>query len=169
MKNQYRGGEIAIAKKGGAWTVCWFKGGLARKRGGGVFLRGGWDPNAHYVRDWKLKFCLRIPYIFGPAGAKMLVQIGPKMSKKAIFIIATSSNKHLPKMKSTTYFAEITTQKAEKISVWWGRKTRIHLLAHLLTCSLLSFLLWYDFKILVKSRGGGTFWCLALSGNVQQK
>ena len=34
---------------------------------------------------------------------------------------------------------------------------------------LLSFLLWYDFKILVKSKGGGTFSCLALSVNIQQK
>ena len=33
---------------------------------------------------------------------------------------------------------------------------------------LLSFLLWYDFKILVKSRQGGTFLCLALSVNIQQ-
>ena len=32
---------------------------------------------------------------------------------------------------------------------------------------LLSFLLWYDFKILVKSRGGGTFLCLASSVNVR--
>ena len=29
--------------------------------------------------------------------------------------------------------------------------------------------LWYDFKILVKSRGGGTFLCLALSVNVRQQ
>ena len=43
-KNQYRGG---LPKKGETWTVCQFKGGLARKRGG-VFLRGGWYPNAHY-------------------------------------------------------------------------------------------------------------------------
>ena len=34
---------------------------------------------------------------------------------------------------------------------------------------LLSFLLWYDFKILVKSKGGGIFLCLGLSINVQQK
>ena len=34
---------------------------------------------------------------------------------------------------------------------------------------LLSFLLWYDFKILVKSRGGGTFLYLASSVNIQQK
>ena len=43
----YRGG---LPKKGGggAWTVCWFRGGgLARKRWG-VSLRGGWYPNAHY-------------------------------------------------------------------------------------------------------------------------
>ena len=33
----------------------------------------------------------------------------------------------------------------------------------------LSFLLWYDFKILVKSRGGGTFLSLASSVNVWQK
>ena len=34
---------------------------------------------------------------------------------------------------------------------------------------LLSFLLWYDFKILVKSRRGGIFLCLALSVNVRQE
>ena len=34
---------------------------------------------------------------------------------------------------------------------------------------LLPFLLWYDFKILVKSRGGDTFLSLALSVNVWQK
>ena len=32
---------------GGCWTVCIFKGGLAKKRG--VFLRQGWYPNTHYV------------------------------------------------------------------------------------------------------------------------
>ena len=31
---------------------------------------------------------------------------------------------------------------------------------------LLSFLLWYDFKILVKSRGGGTFLSIASFVNV---
>ena len=39
MKNQYRGGEIA--QKRGAWAVCRFKGGLGKKKGGVVFLRGG--------------------------------------------------------------------------------------------------------------------------------
>ena len=34
---------------------------------------------------------------------------------------------------------------------------------------ILSFLLWYDFKILVKSRRGGTFLSVALSVNVCQK
>ena len=34
---------------------------------------------------------------------------------------------------------------------------------------LLSFLLWNDFKILVKSRGGGTFLSLALSVNIWQR
>ena len=34
---------------------------------------------------------------------------------------------------------------------------------------LLSLLLWYDFKILVKSRGGGTFLCLTSSVNVWQE
>ena len=34
---------------------------------------------------------------------------------------------------------------------------------------LLTFLLWYDLKILVKSREGGTFLCLASSVNVKQK
>ena len=34
---------------------------------------------------------------------------------------------------------------------------------------LLSFLLWYDIKILVKLRGGSAFWCLLSSVNVRQK
>ena len=38
-----------LPKKGGAWTVHRFKGGLGKKEGGGVF-EGGWYPNAHY--DW---------------------------------------------------------------------------------------------------------------------
>ena len=49
-------------------------------------------------------------------------------------------------------------------------------ISHSIGCSyfsrnfLLSFLLlWYEFKILVKSRGGGTFLCLSLSVNVWQK
>ena len=33
----------------------------------------------------------------------------------------------------------------------------------------LSFLLLYDFMILLKSRGGGTFLCLVLSVNIRQK
>ena len=33
--------------KSGAWTVCRFKKGLGKKRGGYVF-KGGWHPNAHY-------------------------------------------------------------------------------------------------------------------------
>ena len=33
MKNQHRGGDCL---KSGAWTACRFKGGLTRKRGGGV-------------------------------------------------------------------------------------------------------------------------------------
>ena len=33
----------------------------------------------------------------------------------------------------------------------------------------LSLLLWYDFKILVKSMAGGTFLSLASTGNVQQQ
>ena len=40
----YRGNCL---KRGGAWTVCWFKGGLGKKEGGGVF-EGVWYPNAHY-------------------------------------------------------------------------------------------------------------------------
>ena len=39
MKNQYRGGDC-LKKGGGGWTVCRFKGGLGKKEGGGVFLRG---------------------------------------------------------------------------------------------------------------------------------
>ena len=37
--------------KGEAWTVCWFKGGLGKKEGGGGFLRGCWYPNAHYGQN----------------------------------------------------------------------------------------------------------------------
>ena len=32
-KNQYRAEDCLKRGGGGAWTVCWFKGGLARKRG----------------------------------------------------------------------------------------------------------------------------------------
>ena len=43
-------------------------------------------------------------------------------------------------MKSATYIAEITTQKAEKCLSVWGKKTRIHLLARLLAlCQLRNF------------------------------
>ena len=115
------------------------------------------------------------------------------------------SNKHLLKMKSTTYIAEITVQKNEKY-LYEGRNTLAYLPAHLMSTKkfsafeftekcftvfgqsncmiyisrgisrsyfsgnfLLSLLLWYGFKILVKSRGGGTFLCLASSVNVWQK
>ena len=44
LKNQYIAGDCL---RGEAWTVCWFKGGLARKRGW-CFWEGGWYPNAHY-------------------------------------------------------------------------------------------------------------------------
>ena len=42
-KPRYRG---RLHKKGGAWTVCWFKRGLGMKEGG--VYGGGWCPNAHY-------------------------------------------------------------------------------------------------------------------------
>ena len=47
MENQYVG---VIAKKGGAWTICWFKGGgeAWQERVGWCFWGGGWYPNAHY-------------------------------------------------------------------------------------------------------------------------
>ena len=40
-----------------AWTVCRFKGrGLSKKRGGGEgVFQGGWHPNAHYVKEEKIK------------------------------------------------------------------------------------------------------------------
>ena len=43
-KNQYRGGDCL---KRGAWTVCRFEVGLARKRGW-CFWGGGWYTNANY-------------------------------------------------------------------------------------------------------------------------
>ena len=46
MKNRYK--ERDCLKRGGAWTVCRFKGDLTRKKEV-VFLRGGCYPNAHYV------------------------------------------------------------------------------------------------------------------------
>ena len=48
----YRG---KLHKKGGAWTICWLKGGLAKKEGV-VFLRakGGWYPNAQCVNVFDL-------------------------------------------------------------------------------------------------------------------
>ena len=48
MKNQYIGGDCLKMR---AWTVCWFKGGFARKRGW-CFWGGGWYTNAHYVNLW---------------------------------------------------------------------------------------------------------------------
>ena len=44
LKNQYIGG---IAWKVETWAVFWFKGGLGKKEGGGVF-EGVWYPNADY-------------------------------------------------------------------------------------------------------------------------
>ena len=48
-KNRYRRDDCL---KSGAWKVCRFKGGLGKKRGGGVFEGGGrgegWYPDAHY-------------------------------------------------------------------------------------------------------------------------
>ena len=47
--------EGKIPKKGGAWTVCKFKGGLGKKERGGVFEEGrGWYPNTHYKLRLKL-------------------------------------------------------------------------------------------------------------------
>ena len=94
-------------------------------------------------------------------------------------------------MKGTAYINEITNQKDDKYLS--GEKSSCLLALCTEKCfpvfdqsscviypiwywSLLflwgfssSFLLWYDFKILVKSRGGGTFLSLALSVNVWQK
>ena len=39
MKNWYRRGDC-LKRRGGAWTVCRFKGGLGKKEGGGVFEEG---------------------------------------------------------------------------------------------------------------------------------
>ena len=41
--------EGGLPEKGGAWTVCKFKGGLGKKEGDGVFEGGGWYPDAHYA------------------------------------------------------------------------------------------------------------------------
>ena len=68
-KNQYRGGEGKLPKRGGAWTVCQFKGGgLARKRRV-VFLRVAWYPNAHYVLN--LVFLLSLPSQTYPDAVKV--------------------------------------------------------------------------------------------------
>ena len=118
---------------------------------------------------------------------------------------------HLPKMKSTTYMVEITTQKNEKY-LSEGRNPlaclAVRLAARFLaSCQLknflleftekcfavlvqsncatyytwfwsllffggnflLSFLLWYGCKILVKTRGGGKFLHLALPVSIRQK
>ena len=48
LKNQYVGGDC-LKRGGGAWTVCWFKGGLGKKEEDGVFEVGGWYPKAYYV------------------------------------------------------------------------------------------------------------------------
>ena len=56
-KNQYRGG----LPKRGAWKVCRFKGGLARKRGGVFEGRGGGGVdtpihNMYYLKGWHFDF-----------------------------------------------------------------------------------------------------------------
>ena len=40
--------EGGIAHKGGAWTVCRFKGGAGKKEGGGAIEGRDWYPNAYY-------------------------------------------------------------------------------------------------------------------------
>ena len=45
-KNQYRVGRLP--KNGGLWQFVDLTGGTQEERGGGVFLMGGWYPNAHY-------------------------------------------------------------------------------------------------------------------------
>ena len=100
-------------------------------------------------------------------------------------------------MKSTPYIIEITTQKNEKylprdkstcllayspaclfstkkFSAWVLTNQATRFISCGIGCSyfsrnfLLSFLLQYDFKILVKSSVGGTFLCLASFVNVWQ-
>ena len=47
LKNQYIGGDCL--KRGGDWTVCWFKGSWQERRGWCSWGEGGiWYPNAHY-------------------------------------------------------------------------------------------------------------------------
>ena len=50
MKNQCRGGGGG-AEKGGAWTVCKFKGGIGKKEEGDIFEGQGWYHNAHYAHN----------------------------------------------------------------------------------------------------------------------
>ena len=42
--------ERELPKKGGLDSLLNSRGGLGKKEGGGVFLRVGWYPNAHYTR-----------------------------------------------------------------------------------------------------------------------
>ena len=78
MKNWYFGGspkspifrgslqkvnmEGGLPKKG-AWTVCRFKEGLVRKRGGMV-LSGGWHPNAHHEKESCLCENLNVNFLY---------------------------------------------------------------------------------------------------------
>ena len=67
----------------------------------------------------------------------------------------------------------------KEFSMWvcwkvFSTNQAVQFISHGVSCSyfsgdfLLPFLLWYDFKILVKSRGGGTFLCLAPSVNIRR-
>ena len=53
MKNQYRGGNC-LKKGGGAWTVCWFKGGAWQEEGVVFLKEGGVDTPMHTMGLFKV-------------------------------------------------------------------------------------------------------------------
>ena len=77
-------------------------------------------------------------------------------------LLASCQLRNFPRVFTEKCFAVFANQTARFTSRGIGR-------SYFSGNFLLSFLLWYDFKILVKSRGRGTFLSLALSINVWQK
>ena len=59
-----------------------------------------------FLINWKLKLCLRNS-VFGPFGAKMWVQFGSKIARKAIFMPAISLPAHFS-LKQRNFQYEFT-------------------------------------------------------------
>ena len=101
-KNQYSEGDCL---KRGAWTVCPFKGCLARKRGWCFWGGAGWHSNAHYENgakyEEKIIFCFKQD--------KNLVNFDLSTKKPATFALwlvpFVESIQHLTKKSTKGYIS----------------------------------------------------------------